>query len=182
MMDSSEFSETRIAGMVEHVEKYFRDERALYLPASEPLTVKWKSAVESHFPNSLLDSVRTIVLDGARIPPPPFYAEAVELSSGNFPDFVHLASVTYIDIVVFNEPIQTRTLFHGMVHAQQFACLGIERYLGLYIRGFLKHRTWVRIPLEVQAFKLEERFMISPPEAFSVENEVYSWMRRGEYE
>ena len=181
-MDPTEFSESRIAGMIDDVKKYFRDERTLYFPASELLAVKWKSAVEAHFPNSLLDHVRTIVLDGARIPPPPFYAEAVELSSGNFPDFVHLASVTYIDIIVFNEPIQPRSLFHALVHAQQFAVLGMEQYLGIYVRGFLKHRTWVRIPLEVQAFKLEERFMISPPEAFSVEDEVYEWMRRGEYE
>jgi hypothetical protein len=46
----------------------------------------------------------------------------------------------------------------------------------------LKNRVWVRIPLEVQAFKLEERFMISPPEPFSVEKEVAEWMRDGRYE
>jgi hypothetical protein len=37
------------------------------------------------------------------------------------------------------------------------------------VRGFLKTRSWLHIPLETQAFKLEERFQMSPPERFSVE-------------
>ena len=75
------------------------------------------------------------MLEGARIPPPHFYAEAMALSSGNFPDFVDLASGTYIDVLVFNEAITPRALFHELVHAQQFATLGLESYVGLYVRG-----------------------------------------------
>jgi len=39
------------------------------------------------------------------------------MSSGNFPDFVHLASITYLDVIVFNDEIAVRMLFHGLVHA-----------------------------------------------------------------
>jgi hypothetical protein len=122
-----------------------------------------------------------ILTDGVRIPPPFFHAEAVALSSGNFPDFVHLASVTYVDIIVFHEAITPRTLFHGLVHAQQFAALGLEPYAGLYLRGFLKTRSWLGIPLEEQAFKLEERFMTAPSKPFSVEEEVNFWASQGRY-
>ena len=73
-------------------------------------------------------TVRTVVLEGARISRPPFYVEAVELASGSFPDLVHLASVTYVDITVFNERIEPTTDFHGLVHAQQFAELGMNGY------------------------------------------------------
>jgi len=182
MTDPAQLPEDRVTEMIAGVVKYYRDERALYLRASDPLSTKWKTAVQHYFPKALLDAVRTIELEEARIPPPFFYAEAVALSSGNFPDFVHLASVTYIDIIVFNEAIKPRTLFHGLVHAQQFACLALESYVGLYVRGFLKTRSWTHIPLEEQAYKLEERFMTNPPNPFSVEEEVKRWASEGRYQ
>lgn len=181
-MDTSQIFEARVAEMVAGITKYFREERTLYLRASEPLAANWKTAVQSHFPISLLDTVRTVALEGARIPPPPFYAEAVALSGGGFPDFVHLASVTYVDIIVFNGAIAPRTLFHGLVHAQQVASLGLEQYVQFYARGFLKTRSWITIPLEAQAFNLEARFMTTPPELFSVEEEVRLWAGQGLYE
>jgi hypothetical protein len=183
MMDSSQLTEARVAKMVAGVATYLRDERALYLPVSEPLAANWKSNVEDYFPKGLLETVRTVILtEGVRIPPPFFYAEAVVLSSANFPDFVHLASITYIDVIVFHEAIKPRTLFHGLVHAQQFASLGLETYAGLYLRGFLRTRSWLSIPLEEQAFKLEERFMVVPPKPYSVEEEVKLWASQGRYE
>jgi len=180
-MNPSALSESQVLEMIAGVADYLRKERALYLPASEPLQVEWKSKVRAYFPQRLLATVKTVQLEGARIPPPPFYADAIALSSGNFPDFVHLASVTYIDVIVFNEKIAPRTLFHGLVHAQQMAYLGLEMYTGLYVRGFLKTRSWLQIPLETQAFKLEERFLISPPEQFSVEEEVKLWTSENRY-
>jgi hypothetical protein len=180
-MDPSQFSEARVSEMINGVVKYLREERALYLRASEPLSANLRTAVQAYFPKSLLEIVRTVRLEGARIPPPPFYAEAVAISSSPFPDFVHIASVTYVDIIVFNGEIAPRTLFHGLVHAQQMASLGLEPYVGYYVRGFVKGRSWVGIPLEAQAFKLEERFVMSPPEPFSVEEEVKLWADQRRY-
>ena len=99
------------------------------------------------------------------------------MSAGHFPDFVHLASVTYIDVIVFSDAIAPRTLFHGLVHAQQMISLGVENYAGFYLRGFLKTRSWITIPLEVQAYQLEARFARTPPEVFSVEEEIKLWAR-----
>ena len=174
-MDSSPLPEARAAEMTAKIVEYFRQERGLYQRASEPLAPAWKSRMQDHFSKALLDTVKTITLNGARIPPPPFYSEAVAMSGGRFPDFVHLASVTYIDIIVFNDAIAPRTLFHGLVHAQQMASLGLENYAGLYLRGFLKTRSWINIPLEAQAFQLEARFSMTPPEVFSVEEEINLW-------
>src|SRR6267142_989848 len=174
-MDTSQLPEACVTEMIAKVVASFRQERALYHRASGPLSPYWKSSMQDHFSKSLLDTVKTITLNGARIPPPPFYSEAMALSSGVFPDFVHLASVTYIDIIVFNDAIAPRTLFHGLVHAQQMASLGLENYAGLYLRGFLKSRSWINIPLEAQAFQLEARFSMTPPEVFSVEEEINLW-------
>ena len=180
-MDAAEFSEERVAEMVSRVTAYLRQEREIYFRASEPLSPDWRSGVQAYFPGALLDSVRTIVLKGARIPPPPFYSDAIAFSGGNFPDFVHLASITYLDIIVFHDEITLRTLFHGLVHAAQMASLGLESYTEFYVRGFVKSRSWIAIPLEAQAYQLDTRFAMSPSEAFSVEAEIRDWSDQGRY-
>src|SRR6266852_5127665 len=180
-MDPAELTEARVAEMVSGVMAYLRRERELYFRASEPLSVGWRTAVQAYFSGTLLDRIRTIILKGARIPPPPFYSEAMAMSSGNFPDFVHLASITYLDTIVFHDEILLRTLFHGLVHATQMAFLGLDRYADLYVRGFVKSRTWIAIPLEAQAYQLDTRFAISPAASFSVEDEVKSWAEQGRY-
>ena len=171
----------RIAEMVFGVAAYFRQERELYFPASEPLRPGWKKALQPYFSSTLFDRVRTVVLKGARIPPPPFYSEAMAVSAGNFPDFVHLASVTYSDVIVFHDEITLRTLFHGLVHAAQMDFLGLNRYTDLYVRGFVKTRSWIAIPLEAQAYQLDTRFAMSSTAVFSVEDEVKSWAEQGQY-
>jgi len=180
-MDPAQFTESRILQMIAEIAAYLRQERALYFPASVPLCPTRKTALQPYFPKTLLDTVKTVTLDGARIPPPPFYADAVAISGGHFPDFVHLASVTYLDVIVFNDPIIPRPLFHGLVHAQQMSFLNLDRYVGFYLRGFLKMRSWINIPLEAQAFQLEARFSMTPPEVFSVEEEVKRWSSESRY-
>ena len=180
-MDPAELPEKRVVEMISGVMAYYQQERALYLPASEPLAPGWKKAVQAYFPKPLLDSVRTVVLTGARIPPPPFYAEAIALSAGKFPDFVHMASFTYVDTIVFHDEITLRPLFHGLVHATQMALLGFERYTELYVRGFVKTRSWIAIPLEAQAYQLDTRFAMSSTTVFSVEDEIKSWAEKSQY-
>jgi hypothetical protein len=180
-MDRAELSEARIAEMVSGVAAYFRQEREVYFRESVPLPPEWRVAVDPYFSKSLLEHMRVVVLKGARVPPPPFYSEAVALSGGRFPDFVHLASITYLDIIVFHDEIASRTLFHGLVHAAQMAVLGFDRYTELYVRGFVKTRSWLAIPLETQAFQLDTRFAMSPTAVFSVEEEVKSWAEQIQY-
>jgi hypothetical protein len=180
-MDPVELPEARVTEMVSGVAAYLRRERELYFRASEPLSTAWRAAVQDYFSAALLDSIKTIILKGARIPPPPFYAEAMAFSSGNFPDFVHLASITYLDVIVFHDEITLRTLFHGLVHAAQMAFLGLDRYTELYVRGFVKFRSWIAIPLEAQAYQLDTRFAMSPAARFSVEDEVRAWAEQSQY-
>ncbi len=180
-MDPVELPEARVIEIISGVAAYLRRERELYFRASEPLAPGWRAAVQDYFSDALLGSIKTIILKGARIPPPPFYAEAMAFSSGNFPDFVHLASVTYVDVLVFHDEITVRTLFHGLVHAAQMAFFGLDRYTDLYVRGFVKFRSWIAIPLEAQAYQLDTRFAMSPSVSFSVEDEVRAWAEQRPY-
>ncbi len=103
------------------------------------------------------------------------------MSGGNFPDFVHLASFTYTDVLVFHDEIAPRALFHALVHATQISVLGFERYVDLYVRGFLKLRSWLGIPLEEQAYKLEAQFAARSADIFSVEDEIKTSDAEGRY-
>jgi hypothetical protein len=86
-----------------------------------------------------------------------------------------------LDIIVFHDEITPRPLFHGLVHATQMALLGMDRYADLYVRGFVKSRSWIAIPLEAQAYQLDARFAMPSTAVFSVEDEVKSWSEQGRY-
>jgi hypothetical protein len=181
-MNSQQFSETRIAEMVAGVKKYLRQEREVYLRHSAPLAPSLRKTIEGFFSADLLDRLRTITLTGgARVPPPPFYLKAKEMSGGRFPDFVHMDSITYIDVIVFHDHIPPRALFHGAVHSAQISVLDFEKYVDLYLRGFVKHLSWMAIPLEAQAYQLDTRYSENPTDVFSVENEIREWDAAGRY-
>jgi hypothetical protein len=93
-MRPSEQREPTVEEIIACVTSYYRGEREFYVRHSEPLDAALRAAIARYFPAQLRDKVKTITLRGARIPPPPFYAQAKEMSGGNFPDFVHLASFT----------------------------------------------------------------------------------------
>jgi hypothetical protein len=180
-MNPQEFTEASIAEMVKGVAAYLQQEREVYVRHSEPLVANLRRVIQPYFSEALLDRLKTITLKGARIPPPPFYAQAKEMSGGRFPDFVHMASITYIDVIVFHDEIEPRALFHGAVHAAQMSVLGFERYVELYVRGFVKNLSWLAIPLEEQAYKLDARYAENAADIFSVEDEIKAWVADGRY-
>jgi hypothetical protein len=163
------------------VSSYLREQRDLYFPSGTPLSTQHKAVLQAFFSPTLLDRIRTVELAGARIPNPPFYAKAKELGSANLPDFPHMASLTFQDVVVFNEKITDSALFHGLVHTVQFQILGLQRYSDLLVRGFLRTHAHFAVPLEAHAFALESKFARDGTESFSVEEQVRLWIREGRY-
>jgi hypothetical protein len=99
----------------------------------------------------------------------------------NLPDLQHQASVTFMDVVVFNEKITERALFHGLVHATQVQVLGVERYAELFVRGFLKAKSYFMVPIKAHAFALDCQFAENRERGFSVETEVVRWLEQGRY-
>ena len=92
-----------------------------------------------------------------------------------------MASLTFVDVIVFNDLIIERTLFHGLVHATQFQVLGLERYTDLFVRAFLRTNAHFTVPLETHAFAMESKFAVDPEKAFSVEEQIRLWLREGRY-
>lgn len=87
-----------------------------------------------------------------------------------------MAAITFCDVVVSHEPFTDHLLFHELVHVEQYKQLGIARFAELYVRGFLEGGSYEAIPLEINAYTLEDRFRQQPQRVFSAREEVRSWV------
>jgi hypothetical protein len=163
------------------VSSYLREQRDRYFPSGMPLSARRKATMEPFFSTAFLDRVRIVELIGERIPDPPFYSQAKDLGFANLPSFPQMASVTFLDVVVFNERIADRALFDGLVHTVQFYILGLQRYSDLFVRGFLRTNAHFAVPLEAHAFALASKFARNNAPSFSVEEQVRLWIREGRY-
>ncbi len=174
-------SEDQVREGIDRLSSWLRQQREHYSTSAVPLTEQHKARIARYFPAALLDRVRVVELEGQRLPNPPFYEEAKGLFA-NLPDLTHMASVTFLDVVVCNGKLTERLLFHALVHAVQVQVLGLDRYSELYVRGFVDTKLHFTVPLEAHAFSLESKFVRPDAESFSVEDEVRLWLKQGRYE
>jgi hypothetical protein len=178
---SPPLTEGQIARAIQCVGSFLREARGHYLPAGLPLSDQHKASMSPFFSPALLDRVRIVELKGQRVPAPPFYAEARAQGFDNLPQITHMDSLTFLEVVVFNETLTERSLFHGLVHAAQFQILGFDRYIELFVQSFLRTRNHFSVPLEAHAFSLTSEFMRPSPERFSVEDRITLWVVDGRY-
>jgi hypothetical protein len=174
-------TEERIVEGIELVCSYFRDQREHYLRSAKGLSNHQKALMWPYFSAAMLDQVRIVELDGTRLPNPPFYEEAKSLGFVNLPDFAHMHSLTFMDVLVFNDKVSERFLFHALVHAVQFEVLGLKRYTELFVRNFLSAKLLFTVPLEAHAFALESKFAATPASRFAVEEQVRLWVKQDRY-
>ncbi len=176
-----QLSSEQIAQALECVSSYLREQRERYLQVAGPLSSEHKAFMWPYFSSTLLDRIRVVELQGARVPTPAFYAQARALGFDNLPELTHMDSLTFLDVVVFNEKLAERSLFHALVHAVQFELLGLERYTELFVRSFVKTKTHFTVPLEAHAFTLESKFARPALKRFSVEDDVRRWIEQDRY-
>lgn len=160
---------------------YLQVQRDIYHQIGHPLSESRKHELKGFFSPTLLDRVRIVELKERRVANPWFYEEARAKGIQNLPDISHKVAVTFLDVVVFNQKITPRDLFHGLVHAAQFKLLGLERFAELFVAGFLQARSYFLIPLKAHAFALDTRYSEDPLTPFSVEDEIRRWHTQGRY-
>jgi hypothetical protein len=168
---------TAIAGVV----AYVREQRERYLSAAKPLSARHHKLMEPFFPPLLLRDVRIVERTGRQLPKPSFYDDAQALGIFNLPDITHMTSLTFEDVLVFNDRIEERSLFHALIQAVQIQILGLERYVELFVRAFLKTHSLFNVPLEAHTFTLECKFAGAPSRPFLVEEQVLLWVKQGRY-
>ena len=158
---------------------YISAQRGKYAPRAIPFSAQQRAPLESFFVREVLDNVRVLVLKGERVQNPEFYPMLRNLGFKNLPDQSTMAAITFCDVVVSHEPFSDGLLFHELVHVEQYRQLGISRFSQLYVRGFLNGGSYEAIPLEVNAYSLEDRFRRDPRRGFSVQAEVVQWIVKG---
>jgi hypothetical protein len=173
-------SDEQIAEAIDWIAGYLREQREHYFPVAAPLTNECKAHMWPYVSAGLLDRIRIIELRGARVRMPEFFAKVRALGFEP-PEITHMDSVTFLDVIAFNQRLSERALFHALVHAVQIDVLGLQRYAELWVHGFLKTRTHFTVPLEVHAFSLSSKFLRPMMEKFSVEDEVLRWVDDGRY-
>jgi hypothetical protein len=174
-------SDPQVQEAIAKVALYLQAQRDHYYPTGQPLTCLWRSKLEGFYSASLLDRVRVVELTDRRVDNPWFYEEARAKGIQNLPDIAHKVAVTFLDVVVFNQKITQRDLFHGLVHVAQANLLGEERFAELFVTGFLQARSYFLVPLKAHAFALDTRYAEDPDTRFSVEDEILRWDMQDRY-
>jgi hypothetical protein len=179
--EPASISEEQIAQAISLLAKYLREQGQQYRAAAVPLTNIQKASMWPYFSAVVLDRVHIVELKGERIPNPPFYEQARALGCLNLPEWTHMDSLTFVDVILFNGKVTDRRLFHALVHLVQFELLGLERYCELFVRGFLATKHHFSVPLEAHTFSLESKYAANPGDRFSVEDRVRLWVHQGRY-
>lgn len=171
----------QVRDAIAKVTLYLQVQRDIYHPIGYPLGVTRKDELKGFFSDTLLNRVRIVELKERKVANPWFYEEARAKGIENLPDISHKAAVTFLDVVVFNQKITGRDLFHGLVHAAQVKLLGVERFSELFVTGFLQARSYFLVPLKAHAFALDTRYAEDPLTPFSVEDEIRRWHTQNRY-
>lgn len=179
--DEAELGPEHVDRAVSLVCEYLKAQRELHYPDGLALDKPLLEKMQRFFAPQLLSRVRVVNLDGRRLSNPSFYKDALQLGLTNLPPIKHMSSLTFIDVIVFNDKSSERALFHGLVHAVQFEVLGLERYVELFVRGFFRTRLHIMVPLEAQAFALDSQFAHSPEQSLCVEEQVRLWANQERY-
>ena len=135
--------------------------------------------MQPFFPAENLGAVRLCVLRSSRVPNPSMYTMAKMMGISNLPDFSDMAAITFVDVVVSHEDFSNDLLFHELVHVVQYAQLGVKEFARRYVQGFIDGGSYDEIPLEKNAYGLEDRFSSEPQQTFSVADEVRGWIASG---
>jgi hypothetical protein len=178
-MTTPKLSPDQITQVCELVAAYISTQREKYASQAMLMSAQQRAPLEPFFSRDVLEQTRVLVLHGERVPNPEFYPMLRGLGFKNLPDQSTMAAITFSDVVISHEPFSDGLLFHELVHVEQYRKLGISCFSELYVRGFLNRGSYEAIPLEVNAYTLEDRFRHDPRQAFSVQTEVAKWLAAG---
>jgi len=178
-MATPQLTPDQIAQVSGLVAQYISTQREKYATRAIPLSAQQKAAMNGFFSAQVLDGTRLLVLKGERVANPDFYPMLRNLGFRNLPDQSTMGAITFSDVVVAHVAFTDGLLFHELVHVEQYRQLGVPRFSGLYVRGFLNGGSYDAIPLEVNAYTLGGRFESDPRQTFSVEDEVGRWATEG---
>jgi hypothetical protein len=148
-------------------------QRESHRPAGHPVGPHDHDVLGLFFPDEILDAVRIVAVPA--VPNPDFYDTLTQHGVPIPHDFGEMAGITFVDTILLSHarPVDPAdrlpTLFHELVHAVQYAHLGVEEFVHRYVMGWAENGfRYEDIPLERDARELEARFRAKPATPFAV--------------
>ena len=99
----------------------------------------------------------------------------------NLPGFSDTVAVTFNNLIVSEQELTNRVLFHELLPMSSSTRPWEQRNSRKkYVDGFVSHGSYEEIPLEKMALKLENRFR-KDKQPFSVADELTLWRQAGKF-
>jgi hypothetical protein len=158
--------------------RYIEQNAGKYRPISRKLTIREHEALGKFFDADLLYRARVA---NAAVPPPRIQKIAIFFGTEALLQPELTAAITFNNVIVHAEPLSLRTLFHELVHVEQYKQLNVAGFARRYVSEFLRSGKYDEIPLEKHAHELDTRYAANPALAFSVQDEVRRWIEGKKY-
>ena len=133
-MPLPKLSAKQVSQLTDWVAIYIADQRSHFLGRAKPIPSDQLIILRAFFPEDIL---RAAKVARGRASEPRFYCKLRDMGISNAPPFSDMAGITFEDVIVHVEPLETSLLFHELVHAVQYKHLGLDRFAERYVRGFL---------------------------------------------
>jgi len=174
--------ETLLTFLITNGQSWVRRQRNRYRPVGRPLSNSEKVAFGPFFDAHILESAR--ITRTPFVENPDFYAE---LRARGIPiplDFTRTDALTFQDTIVVSDreapadPPLAPLIFRQLVHIVQYEALGVESFVERFVRGWAENGYhYPAIPIERDAYELEDRFALEPQQGFSIEAEILHRLR-----
>jgi hypothetical protein len=154
-------------------DRYRRDARA------KSLDREVLKSLGPFFPGDVLERSRFVTLRAPKADRPSFFDDLVRfgVTESMFTAFTDVHAITYQDVIVMPSVVASagnlELVFHELVHVVQFEELGVPQFIDRYVTGWLAAGwRYEGIPLEIDAYALQHRFVAAPTHPFDVKDEV----------
>lgn len=167
-----------MALLIAQGQKWIKEQRNAFRPRGRKLPERTIAQFSPFFEAPLLQAVRLVMVPA--LENPGFleaYRSTFEEKAIPLLDFSAMSGITYVDTILlvddFPDADPSAALFHELVHAAQYEILGPEKFVELYIVGWINQGfNYAAIPLEMDAYDMQNRFEAEPGEPFPVQEEV----------
>ena len=162
---------------------WINSRRRRYRRHGTPLSAAERFTLDPFFEPALLDTIRVCRIPQIEPGLPRGLIRLLRLPASV--DISSASGMAFVDAIVIAEDRKRppmSLLFHELVHCVQYRALGTHRFLRCYLHGWASAGfDYFAIPLEAQAYELQDRFDAAPDAHFSVDAEVQAELARLKY-
>ncbi len=179
MLFTNSFPENETTRLVGEMASFIKTQREVFAPQAAPLSPKEQEIFKPFFTEAILNTTLFLRKTDGPIESPDFVKELND--RGILFSLDRMEAVTFVDVVVSYNGLESKVRFHELVHAVQYQKMGLKQFANKYLRGLLLRGSYEKIPLENNAHLLEEAYVKDPAKPFSVEAEVQRWINENKF-